>query len=50
MQMTGHKTRAVFERYDIVCEGDLEAAAERLDSFPAKVSAKVGDQRRNENS
>ena len=33
MQMTGHKTRAVFERYNIVSEGDLRDAALRLDRF-----------------
>jgi len=31
MQMTGHMTRAVFERYNIVSEGDLFEAAEKLD-------------------
>ena len=31
MQLTGHKTRAVFERYNIVSDGDLRAAAEKLD-------------------
>jgi len=31
MQMTGHKTRAVFERYNIVSEGDLDMAAQKLD-------------------
>ena len=33
MQMTGHKTRSVFERYNIVSEGDLMAAAKRLDEL-----------------
>ncbi len=31
MQLTGHKTRTIFERYNIVSEGDLRTAAERLD-------------------
>jgi integrase len=33
MQLTGHKTRAVFERYNIVSPGDLRDAARRLDAF-----------------
>jgi integrase len=30
MQLTGHKTRAVFDRYDIVSESDLNAAVKKL--------------------
>ena len=29
--LTGHKTRAVFERYNIVSETDLQEAAAKLD-------------------
>ena len=31
MQLTGHKTRSVFERYNIVSAGDLREAARKLD-------------------
>lgn len=31
MQLTGHKTRSIFERYNIVSDGDLRSAAARLD-------------------
>jgi hypothetical protein len=32
---TGHKTRSVFERYNIVSGGDLSAAAAELDAVRA---------------
>ena len=32
MQMTGQKTRSVFERYNIVSNHDLREAAKRLDA------------------
>jgi hypothetical protein len=39
MQLTGHKTRSVFERYNIVSEGDLRAAARTLDAAHPKQRA-----------
>ena len=33
MQLTGHKTRAVFERYNITSPNDLRQAAQRLDAY-----------------
>jgi integrase len=35
MRMTGHKTRSVFERYNIVSDGDLREAARKLDNVGA---------------
>ena len=32
MTMTGHKTRLVFERYNITSEGDLDRAADQLEA------------------
>ena len=42
MKMTGHKTRSVFERNKTISKGDLRDAAEWLDRFSAKDTAKDG--------
>ena len=36
MKITGHKTRSVFDRYDIVTESDLAGALDQLSSFHAQ--------------
>jgi integrase len=43
MQMTGHKTRSVFERYNIVSASDLKAALDKLDALGAGVRLEVSD-------
>ena len=41
MLMTGHKTRSVFERYNIVSPGDLLEAARKLNEAPGTVPGTV---------
>ncbi|MFN2447409.1 MAG: hypothetical protein ABR606_17715, partial [Vicinamibacterales bacterium] len=46
MQMTGHKTRSVFERYNIVSAGDLREAARRLDIAAGTISGTIEQDQR----
>ena len=42
MMMTGHKTRSVFERYNIVAGSDLADAAQKLETFMTATPPKQG--------
>ena len=41
MALTGHKTRSVFERYNIVSGGDLREAAQKLDATTRTMAMEV---------
>ena len=42
MQLAGHKTRSVFERYNIVSDGDLRAAAAQLQGLTGTKKGQSG--------
>jgi integrase len=41
MQLTGHKTRAVFDRYNIVNEADLSEGVEKLERYGKRAASKA---------
>jgi integrase len=47
MLMTGHKTRSVFDRYNIVNEEDMRGAATKLDELQQRQLERQGEDRRN---
>ena len=42
MKITGHKTRSVFDRYDITSEEDLAEAARKLQALTGTISGTIG--------
>ena len=45
MAISGHKTRSIYDRYDIVSEKDLMAAAKRLSDHVNKAAEKLSRER-----
>jgi hypothetical protein len=41
MAISGHKTRSLFDRYDIVCESDLDAAPAKIEQASRVVADTV---------
>jgi hypothetical protein len=46
MQLAGHKTRSVFDRYNIVSSGDLQTGRVQLQGILARAPQKDGAARR----